>query len=192
VHVGDIQLDNCARWIRLFVVSLCWNSHFRPFCGAAKWTPRDFRASEFSTRHPVKFSAPAAGYHFHDLTGGKVNFAGIFSEGRGRKGGACVFFFFRFVFCFGYFHCCSQHECSGVSHVRVSARYIGVCRIRTPWVSRQIEKKIGYRPAVELSIAILLKNTGGGGDGGGDGGGGGRCVRVALRCVAFPVCTRTR
>lgn len=114
MHVGDIQLDNCARWIRLFVVSLCRNSHFRPFCGAAKWTSGDFRAGEFSARHPVKFSAPAAGYHFHDLTGGKVNFTGIFSEGSGRKRGACVFFF-RFVCCFGYFHCCSQRECSGVS-----------------------------------------------------------------------------
>jgi len=41
----------------------------------------------FSARYPVKFSAPAAGYHFHGLTGGEVNFIGISSEGR-REGGA--------------------------------------------------------------------------------------------------------
>lgn len=38
---------------------------------------------EFSTRYPVKFSTPAAGYHFHGLTGGEVNFIAIFSDGDG-------------------------------------------------------------------------------------------------------------
>lgn len=58
---------------------------------------RFFGAGEFSTRYPVKFSAPAAGYHFHDLTGGEVNFVGIFSEGSGGRGrweSVCFFSFF--------------------------------------------------------------------------------------------------
>lgn len=70
---------------------------------------RDFRAGEFSARYPVKFSTPAAGYHFPRPYRGRSKFRRHFLRGqqrgkrRGETGGGggarvceCVFFFVLF------------------------------------------------------------------------------------------------
>lgn len=141
-YVGDIQPDNCG--IRLFAVPFCWNSPFSQD-GEIKVA----RQAHFPRGIPWNFRRqPAAEYHFHDLTGGEANFVGIFSEGN-REWGNMLFFYFEF------FHslCCKRGRVSTpFSRARERALY-GVCRIR---VSRQIEKKIGYRPAVGISLSPRL------------------------------------
>lgn len=102
------QPDNCGRRIRLFAASL--RSEICIFArrirGTAKWNAAPIPVDEFSARYLVKFvRCPAAGYHFHDLTGGEVNFVGIFSEGSRGAGNR------RPIFCFvlNFFHrCCKR------------------------------------------------------------------------------------
>lgn len=105
-----------------------------------------FGRANFPRGTPWKFSAPAAGYHFHDLTGGEVNFVGIFSEGNNEWEEEHVFFFFVLVSVLDFsiaVRNASAAECPlRYSHARERALYRGVSNPDAPESRGKLKKKL--------------------------------------------------